>query len=115
MRRGVTAYLLFMGVGLAYLGALALVGETRFNAAGLAFTLAAALWLGRGSRGAWWLFVIGNAAALVFALPLIAGALASGGAPLWGNTITLPIGSALMLAILLSRPMRDWVRSPGPA
>lgn len=104
------AYLLFVVVGLALLGALALIGETSFNRGGVIFVLAVAAWLGRRSRTAWWLFVAGNALGLLFSLPLIVSGLGSRGQIILGNAIALTLGSSLLLAILLSRPMRAWVR-----
>jgi hypothetical protein len=111
MSRERVAYLLFVIVGAAELSALAVIGDTRFNKGGIVLVVVLALWLGRRSRVAWWLFVAGNA------LPLLASALlmASGGHVMWGNAIVLSLGSALLLAILTSRPMRRWVVPPANA
>jgi hypothetical protein len=108
MARERVAYLLFVIVGAAQLAALAAVGDTRFNKGGIVLMVVLAAWLGFRSRVAWWLFVAGNAWLLLASAPL----LASGGHVIWGNAVALALGSALLLAILLSRPMRAWV---GPA
>jgi len=54
------------------------------------------------------LFVVGNAYLLLASAPL----LALGGHVIWANAIALALGSALQLAILMSRPMRMWIRPP---
>ena len=108
MSRERLAYVLFVIVGAAQLGALAVIGDTRFSRGGIVLMIVLAAWLGFRSRVAWWLFVVGNAWLLLASAPL----LASGGHVIWGNAITLAMGSALLLAILLSRPMRVWVRPP---
>jgi hypothetical protein len=99
-------YVLFVGIGAAQLGALALIGDTRFNKGGIVLMLVLAGWLGRRSRGAWWLFVVGNAWLLLGSVPL----LLAGGHVIWGNAIAITLGSAGQLAVLLSRPMRAWLR-----
>ena len=108
MSRERSAYLLFVIVGAAQLSALAVVGDTRFNKGGIVLMVALAAWLGFRSRVARWLFVVGNAWLLLASVPL----LASAGHVIWGNAIALALGSALQLAILLSRPMRAWVKRP---
>jgi hypothetical protein len=55
------AYLLFVVTATAQLGALVLVGDTRFNNGGIVVMIVLAAWLGLRSRAAWWLFVVGNA------------------------------------------------------
>jgi hypothetical protein len=109
MSKGRLAYLLFVIVGAAQIGALAAIGDTRFSKAGIVLMVVVAVWLGFQSRAAWWLFVLGNAWLLVASAPLVAS---SGGHTMWGNVIALALGSAVMLAILLSCPMRTWVRPP---
>lgn len=110
MSRERVAYVLFLVVGTAQLGALAVIGDTRFSNGGIVLTVVVAAWLGRRSRIAWWLFVIGNLWLLASA-PL----LASGGHVNWANAIALTLGSLVLLAILSSRPMRRWIRPPADA
>jgi hypothetical protein len=107
MRRDRLAYLLFVLVGAAQLGALVLIGDSQIRKGGLLLMVLLVVWLGRHSRTAWWLFTIGNGALLLFGAIGIAG---GGGHVLWGDVIALLLGSALLLAILLSRGMRAWVR-----
>jgi hypothetical protein len=101
-------YLLFVVTGASQVGALVLVGDTRFNQGGIVLMIVLAVWLGLRSRVAWWLFVVGNAWLLLVSGPL----LVTGGHVIWGNAIALALGSAVQLAILFSRPMRTWVRPP---
>jgi hypothetical protein len=108
MPRERLAYLLFVVVQTAQLGALAVVGDTRFDKAGIVVMVFVAAWLGRRSRVAWRLFVAGNAWLLLASAPLVA----LGGHVIWGDAIALSLGSAMMLAILFSHPMRAWVRPP---
>ncbi len=100
--------MLFLVVAAAQLGALVVIGDTRFSKGGIVLMVVLAAWLGRRSRVAWWLFVVGNAYLLLASAPL----LALGGHVIWANAIALALGSALQLAILLSRPVRGWVRPP---
>jgi hypothetical protein len=100
------SYLLFLVVGATQLGALALIGDTRFSKGGIVLMVVLAAWLGRGSRVAWWLFVVGNVYLLLASAPL----LAFGGHVIGANAIALALGSAMLLAILTSRPMRRWVK-----
>lgn len=102
------AYLLFVVTAAAQLGALVLVGDTRFNKGGIVVMIVLAAWLGLRSRVAWWLFVVGNAWLLLASGPL----LVTGGHVIWGNAIALALGSSVQLVILMSRPMRTWVRPP---
>jgi hypothetical protein len=108
MARERLVYVLFVATAAAQLGALVLVGETRFNKGGIVLMVILATWLGRRSRVAWWLFVAGNAWLLLGTGSL----LLPGGHVIWGNAITITPGSAGQLAILLSRPMRTWIRPP---
>lgn len=98
-------YLLFLVMAAAQLGALALAGDTRFNKGGVVLIVVLAAWLGRRSRVAWWLFVAGNTWLLLRSAPL----LLMGGHVIWGNAIAITLGSIGQLAILLSRPMRNWI------
>jgi hypothetical protein len=102
------SYLLFLVVAAAQLGALAVIGDTRFSKGGIVLLVVLAAWLGCRSRVAWWLFVVGNAYLLLASAPL----LALGGHVIWANAIVLALGSALQLTILLSRPVHGWVRPP---
>lgn len=101
-------YVLFVVTAAAQLGALVLVGETRFSKGGIVLMVVLAAWLGRRSRVAWCLFVAGNAWLLLASGPL----LLAGSHVIWGNAIAITLGSAGQLAILLSRPMRTWIRRP---
>lgn len=112
MARARLAYLLFVIVGAAQIGALAAIGDTRFSKGGIVLMVVVAVWLGFRSRAAWWLFVVGNAWLLIATAPLVAS---SSGHTMTGNVIALAFGSAVMLAILLSGPMRTWVRPPADA
>jgi hypothetical protein len=100
------SYLLFLAVGAAQLAALAAIGDTRFSKGGIVLMVVLAAWLGRRSRVAWWLFVVGNVYLLLASAPL----LALGRHVIWANAIALALGSMLLLAILTSRPMRRWIR-----
>lgn len=102
------------------LAALGLIGHSTIALEGVAVVCALVIWLGRGSSGAWWLFVAGNAAQLVVAL-LIVFASSSGssfGTGIdWGDVIAMVGGSSALLAILLSDGMRTALRGgrpPGP-
>jgi hypothetical protein len=108
MSRERLAYLLFVVTGAAQLGALVLIGDTRFDKGGIVLMVVLTGWLGRRSRVTWWLFVAGNAWLLVASGPL----LLAGSHVIWGNAIAITLGSAGQLAILLSRPMRAWIRRP---
>ncbi len=109
MPRGRALYVLFVATAAAQLGALVVVGDTQFNkGGGIVLMGILAAWLGRRSRVAWWLFVVGNAWLLLGSGLLLLG----GGHVIWGNAIAITLGSAGQLAILLSRPMRAWVRPP---
>jgi hypothetical protein len=108
MSRERFAYLLFLVVGAAQLGALAVIGDTRFSKGGIVLMVGLAAWLGRRSHLVWWLFVAGNVWLLLASAPL----LALGGHVNWANAIALVLGSVVLLAILSSRPMRRWVRPP---
>ena len=111
MSRERLAYLLFLVVGTAQLGALAVIGDTRFSKGGIVLMVVLAAWLGRRSRVAWWLFVAGNVYLLLASAPL----LAAGGQVNWANAVAITLGSVVLLAILSSRPMRRWVRPPADA
>ena len=106
MSKGRLAYLLFVVVEAAQLSALAVIGDTRFNRGGIVLMVALACWLGRRSRVAWWLLVVGNGVSLL----LSASLLAAGGHVMWGNAIALTLGSATLVLILTSRPMRRWIK-----
>jgi hypothetical protein len=106
MSKGRLSYLTFVATAAAQLAALALVGDTRFNRAGIMVMVILAAWLGRRSRVAWWLFVAGNTWLLLLSAPL----LLAGGHVILGNVMAMTLGSAGQLAILLSRPMRTWIR-----
>lgn len=127
MRRDRFAYLLFALVGFTELGVLLLVGEFRFYKGGPLLLLVLVAWLGRRSRTAWWLFLVGNAWLLFAGVTLLLGSttrtvsnghavanLDLGGVE-WGHAIPVLLGSTLLLAILLSRSMRTWVRPAATA
>ncbi len=109
MSRERLAYLLFVIVGFAELGALIAIGESRIDKGGIVLIVVLVVWLGRRSKAAWWLFVVANAYLLIASAPLV---VSSGGGVLWADVIATGLGSSMLLVILLSRPMRRWVR-PG--
>ncbi len=127
MRRDQLAYLLFAIVGFAQLGTLLLIGDSQISRGGVVLMVLLVAWLGRRSRTAWWLFLIANTALVILGAALAfssqTNVSVSRGADgvvttvthptstiLWGDVLTVLLGSALLLAILLSRPMRTWVR-----
>jgi hypothetical protein len=109
MARERLAYLLFVAAGFAQLAALLTIGSTRVDKGGIVLLVILVAWLGRRSRTAWWLFVTGNAWLLLASAPLL---ISSGAHVVWGDVIALAGGSSVLLAILLSRPMRAWIRRP---
>jgi hypothetical protein len=118
------AYCLFLALGFAQLGALVEVGETRFSLPGLAVVLLAVVWLGHGSRAAWWLFVAGHGFVVLTALAVTFSSAGQVGLAGWGfgtgviwpNVIALAGGSSAILATLLSPGMRKHLRGrPLPA
>jgi hypothetical protein len=133
MRRDQAAYVLFVLVGFAQFGALALLGKSTISRGSVVVLVLMVAWLGSRSRIAWWLFVAINTWSLVVAALLIGSTsqtlsgpggthtvttAPSGGGVVWGNVIALILGSSLLLAILFSRPMRVWTGSrpaPDPA
>jgi hypothetical protein len=106
------AYLLFVAIGFAQDGALLAIGDSRISRSGVALMATLTLWLGRRSRTAWWLFVAGNTYLLMATLALL---VPFGGDVMWGDVITLVLGCSTLLAILLSRPMRTWIKSASVA
>jgi hypothetical protein len=107
-----TAYWLFVCVGFAQLGVLAVIGESTITARGLVPVVLMVAWLGRRSRAAWLIFVALNAIALLATGALVLSSATGappGGGVLWGDTMTILIGAAALLLILLSRPMRSWM------
>jgi hypothetical protein len=136
MRRDRIAYLLFAVVGFVQLGVLLLIGETRIDKGGLLVLIVLVAWLGRRSRAAWLLFVIANLWLLLATIGLSLGSTTQtltslsstgsrvthvittaspGSRVIWGDVITTVLGSGMLLAILLSRSMRTWVRPPANA
>ncbi len=102
------SFWLFAATGFAELGALLALGESNISLKGVVGMCALVLWLGRGSRVAWWLFVAGNGLALLMTLPIAFSSSngGSGATILWGDVIVLSVGSAALLGILLSPAMR---------
>lgn len=103
------SFWLFAATGFAELGALLAIGETSMSLKAVAVLCGLLVWLGRGSRVAWWLFVIANGFVLLMtlAIALVSSKGGSGGGgTLWGNVIVLSVGSVALLAVLLSRTMR---------
>ncbi len=109
MRRDQLAYLLFVVTDFAQFGVLEAIHGIRTSKGAVVVLVLLVAWLGRRSRTAWWLFVIGNGWLVLGSLPLL---ISSGGHILWGDTIAVGLGSSVLLAILLSAPMRRWSR-PG--
>jgi hypothetical protein len=107
------AYWLFVATGFAQLGAIVAIGESSVWPKGVAVVCALVIWLGFGSRVAWCLFVAANSITLIATLALT---LSSGGGSSattgtsWGDVIVLYVGSAMLLAILLSPGMRHHLR-----
>ena len=101
------AYLLFVAIGFAELATLGAIGDSRISRAAVVALVILVAWLGRRSRIAWWLFVLSNAWLLVGSASVLGS---SGGHVTWGNVITLSIGSAALLAILLGPDIRNWVK-----
>lgn len=125
MRKDRVAYLLFVLIGFTELGVMALDGDNRIDKGGVVLILGLVYWLGRHSRTAWWLFVFANAWVLILGvLTVVSGVTQSGssgglGQPtasvghsgvLWGNAIAFLVGSVLLLAILVSEAMQNWVK-----
>lgn len=111
MRRETVTYWLFVTVGFAQLGALVLIGDSTVRAKGLIPVILMLVWLGRRSRTAWWIFLVFNALELTLSAVLVLGSASgasAGSGTLWGDVITILLGSAVLIAILLSRPMRAW-------
>jgi hypothetical protein len=113
---------LFTITGFAELTALLAIGESTISRASIIVLCALVVWLGSGSRTAWWIFVVGNALALSLTLPLAFATTSgnSGGGTLWGDVIATGLGSVALLAMPLSPPMRRHHRAqpvgarPGP-
>lgn len=103
------AYYLFVALSLAQFTAFMAVGQTQVKAAGVLLFALALLWLGRGSRTAWWLFVVANAGLLLFTLVLFSASESSAGGIVWGNLIAVVVGCPALLATLLSSGMRRHV------
>ena len=99
----------FAVTGFAELGALVAIGETTMSLRAAVIIGVMVLWLGRGSRAAWWVFVIANALALVMTSSLVVGSSSGPGrsSTAWGNVAVLSVGSVALLAILLSPTMRE--------
>lgn len=114
MRRETVAYWLFVAVGCAQLGTLVLIGESDISPKGVIVVLVMAAWLGRRSRTAWWIFLVGNACEFILTAVIVLGSASgasAGSGTEWGDVIAILLGSSALLAILLSRPMRMWTRS----
>lgn len=115
MRREAIAYWLFVAVGFAQLGALVLIGDSDISAKALIPVLVMVAWLGRRSRTAWWIFLVINTCQLILTIAIVLGSpsgASAGSGTLWGDAITVLLGSSALITILLSRPMRVWTRPP---
>ena len=102
------SFWLFAAVGFSELAALLLLGETTMTPVAVVVIAVLVLWLGRGSRAAWWLFVAANTLALLGTL-LMAFASStggSGGSTDWGNVAVICTGSVVLLGVLFSPAMR---------
>jgi hypothetical protein len=104
------SFWLFAATGFAELIALLLIGESTMSVKAVAVICLLVVWVGRGSRVAWWLFVAANSFVLLTTWALMLGSGAGTGGPGggtdWGNVIVLSVGSAALLVILLSPAMR---------
>jgi len=98
-----TSFWLFVAVGYAELLTLVLIGDSTVTLAGAIGITAFVVWLGRGSRAAWWIFVIITGVLLLSTLAVL---LSSGGHILWGDVITIIVGSVIELALLLRPELR---------
>ena len=118
MRSRPTAYWLFVCIGFAQLGALALIGESTISLKGLIPIALMVAWLGRRSRAAWLTFIVINAVEFIATAALVLSSATdgpAGGGVLWGDTATILVGSAALLVTLLSHPMRAWTRPASAA
>jgi hypothetical protein len=102
------SFWLFAAVGFAELGALLLLGETTMTPTVVVVIAVLVLWLGRGSRVAWWLFVAANSFALLGTLGIAISSSTNGlsGGTDWGNITVICVGSVVLLMALLSPAMR---------
>jgi hypothetical protein len=115
MRKDMVAYWLFVAVGFAQLGTLVLIGESDISTRALIPVILMVVWLGRRSRTAWWIFVLVNVCEFVATVAIVLGSASgasAGSGTLWGDAITILLGSCALIGILLSRPMRAWTSPP---
>lgn len=118
MRRETVAYWLFVAVGFTQLGTLVLIGDSDISTRALIPVILMVAWLGRRSRTAWWIFVLVNACEIIATAAIVlasASGTSAGSGTLWGDVITILLGSSALIGILLSRPMRDWTSPPAVA
>lgn len=101
---------LFVAVGYAELLVLWLIGDSTISGASAIVITCLVLLLGLGSWAAWWILAIANGVVLLTSIPIL---LASGGHALWGNVITLLVGSAIELALLMRPDLRRPVGQDG--
>lgn len=61
----------------------------------------------------WWIFLVANACEFILTAAIVlgsaSGASAASGTD-WADVITILVGSSALITILVSRPMRVWVR-----
>lgn len=108
-RRG---YWTFVVIGCTQLAALVAIGDSTITLTGILPAAALVIWLGFGSRAAWFLLVLLNAAVVLVTLAVAFSSPLDGGGVLWGDVITLVVGSALLLAVLMSPALRAPDRHP---
>ena len=118
MRREAVAYWLFVAIGFAQLGTLVSIGDSTISTKGLIPVVLMLVWLGRRSRTAWWVFLVVNGLEVILTAALVLASVngaSAGSGTLWGEVITILLGSLVLTAILLSRSMRSWTRPPAAA
>jgi hypothetical protein len=94
---------LFVVIGYTQMAVVLLIGRSTVTLPAALVITALVIWLGRGSRTAWRIFVLANGVELVGSLPLL---LSSGGSIDWGDVITMAVGSVIELGLLLRPDLR---------